>query len=60
MKIRKTGWIVWNKQDQKVKERNGMIVYSCQTAAWLAALKERKGGIYKIIKVKIIKHETNS
>lgn len=54
MKIRKTGWIVWDKENQKVETVRDRFVFSNKTTAWLSAGKERKGSPYKVVAVTII------
>lgn len=53
MKIRKYGWAVWDKDEQRFIESNGMIVYSSRQKAWLAACKERKTYGRKVVKINI-------
>ena len=53
MKVRKTGWVVWDKRNQCIKTRSNMFVFYRKTSAWLSADKERKDSPYKVVKVSI-------
>lgn len=53
MKIRKTGWIVWDKENQKAETMWNRFVFSNKKSAWLAAGKERKSSHYKVVAVTI-------
>lgn len=53
MRIRKTGWIVWDKRIDCPKMEKGMFVYANKNSAWLSAHKERKGSPYKVVAVTI-------
>jgi len=53
MRIRKTGWVVWDKDNQYVRQNNNMFVFSSKETAWLAAGKERKLSGCKVVAVTI-------
>lgn len=53
MRIRKTGWAVWDKGTQKFITRNNMLVFSDKTTAWLVAGKERKDSPHKVIRINL-------
>lgn len=53
MRIRKTGWVIWDKELQKVVTLHDRFVYSSRETAWLSAGKERKGSPYKVVAVTI-------
>lgn len=53
MRIRKTGYIVWDKNEQTVFQNKGMFVFDSKRTAWLAAGKERKGSPYKVVSIAI-------
>jgi len=53
MKIRKIGWAIWDKEDQKFLTYNGFLIFSDRTTAWLFAAKERKHSPLKVIRVNI-------
>lgn len=54
MRIRRTGYIVWDKWAQKVVvNKNDTFVYSNRKTAWLKSKKERKKYGYRVIKIKL-------
>jgi len=53
MRIRKTGWVIWDKELQKVETIRDRFVYSSKQTAWLSAGKERKNSPYKVVAVTI-------